>query len=52
MVLRLAFKLCTDICLQVNNYQHGDDTNPFEVKSEKFKRENPLLISNISTKMK
>lgn len=50
--LRLTFKLCTDICLQVNSYTHGDDVNPFEVTSDKVNIENPYLSNNIFTKMK
>jgi len=40
--LRLTFpKLCTDICLQVNNYKYGGDANRFEVTADKFNIENP-----------
>ena len=39
--LRLTVKLCTDICLKVNNYKHGEDANLFEVTSDKFNKENP-----------
>lgn len=38
---RLTFNLCRDISLQVNNYKHGDDANPFEVTSDKLNIENP-----------
>jgi len=38
--LRLTFKLCRDISLQVNICKHGDDANPFEVTPDKFNIEN------------
>jgi hypothetical protein len=50
--LRLIVKLCTDICLQVNNYKHGEDANSFEVTSDKFNKENPQISNKIFTKMK